>query len=428
MKKTFIIKDSKIEISCKVFPLNLRTTFGTSHSFSNKRENILITISNGNETGFGEVGLPPKKPPIYVADPDDVMEWMKSLFSLLDFLLSDSLETENVDLRKQLDSYDLYSNIPQQKPKDVNVPYPIHVLFFALDYCPANLESYANPAKSGFEMAIWDLFGKLTKQTARKLLGIEGNEGLGFYTIAMTDNKEETKNTIKFGRKYTNNLKIKVNLDFEWIKFVFSEILEQEKEDNSSVKDGDDSAKKLGQLCVDANGSWDTGFVERFVSFVNVTCPKRVVMVEQPFPPVFPSDQNINEKWKNAKIISHSAGILFYADESFSDQNQIQTLAPFIDGVIIKLEKTGGLRNAVSVITQAKQAGLKIWIGMMVGSILLSNASAVLLPLAEKADVDGALLVDDQSQPFKGGFEWNPQTGIISLSQSYGLGIETKDN
>lgn len=69
---------------------------------------------------------------------------------------------------------------------------------------------------------------------------------------------------------------------------------------------------------------------------------------------------------------------------------------------------------------------VQVWIGMMVGSRLLATTAAHLLPLADYAgDLDGALLVNEQSQKFVGGFQWSfeGQRGMATFPDCVGVGV-----
>lgn len=54
-------------------------------------------------------------------------------------------------------------------------------------------------------------------------------------------------------------------------------------------------------------------------------------------------------------------------------------MAPYVDGVNIKLEKAGGIRSALIAIECAKKNNLKVWIGMMMSSVLGTNTAAHLI-------------------------------------------------
>lgn len=100
-----------------------------------------------------------------------------------------------------------------------------------------------------------------------------------------------------------------------------------------------------------------------------------------------------------------------------------------MSGVNIKLEKTGGIREALRAIHLAKEHNLKIWIGMMVASGLSSNIAAHLLPLADYGgDLDGSLLVEEESELFEGGFTWDTDKdrGTVYLPSLPGIGMRVK--
>ena len=112
--------------------------------------------------------------------------------------------------------------------------------------------------------------------------------------------------------------------------------------------------------------------------------------------------------------------------KSASTVESIEPLKDIVSGVNIKLEKCGGIRNGLKCVEKAKELNLKIWIGSMVGSSLLMSMAATLTPLSTYSDLDGFLLVDEESQPGTGGFKWDADNGTIILSQAPGLGVRLK--
>ena len=150
-------------------------------------------------------------------------------------------------------------------------------------------------------------------------------------------------------------------------------------------------------------------------------------MIEQPFPIKFIDIKKNIEGWKKIKNLVEKNNMLSYADESASTLESIEPLKEIISGVNIKLEKCGGIRNGIKCEEKAKSLNLKIWIGCMVGSSILMNMAAVLTPLSTYSDLDGFLLVDEDSHPGKGGFTWDVQNNVIHLSKDIGLGISLKN-
>jgi L-alanine-DL-glutamate epimerase-like enolase superfamily enzyme len=88
------------------------------------------------------------------------------------------------------------------------------------------------------------------------------------------------------------------------------------------------------------------------------------------------------------------------ADESCWRLEDLVRLAPYVDGVNIKLLKSGGLAEALLMAQAAQRLGLAVMLGCYGDGGLLNGAAAQLLPLVQWPDLDSHLnLVDD---PFSG--------------------------
>jgi L-alanine-DL-glutamate epimerase-like enolase superfamily enzyme len=105
-----------------------------------------------------------------------------------------------------------------------------------------------------------------------------------------------------------------------------------------------------------------------------------VVLIEQPFPAA-----------SDSALMHRPGPVAICADESAHTSAELQDLARRYDAVNVKLDKTGGLTEALAMVREARACGLGVMVGCMVaGSI--SMAPAVLLAgLADVADVDGPL-------------------------------------
>ena len=66
------------------------------------------------------------------------------------------------------------------------------------------------------------------------------------------------------------------------------------------------------------------------------------------------------KKWEDVKNKYNEMGILLYADESISVVGDIDMFKKYVDGVNIKLEKAGGIREAIGAIDRANKYGLKV--------------------------------------------------------------------
>ncbi|HBQ48530.1 MAG TPA: dipeptide epimerase, partial [Hyphomonas atlantica] len=120
--------------------------------------------------------------------------------------------------------------------------------------------------------------------------------------------------------------------------------------------------------------------VDQFPGIMKRAAELGVVLVEQPFP-----------AGKDEALLRRPGAVSVCADESAHTSAEIQDLARRYDAVNVKLDKTGGLTEAIRMVQAARASGMNVMIGCMVaGSI--SMAPAVLLAgLADATDLDGPL-------------------------------------
>lgn len=159
-------------------------------------------------------------------------------------------------------------------------------------------------------------------------------------------------------------------------------------------------------LRVDANAGWTA---QNALDRIRMCASFGVEYVEQPIPPGDPAGlKQLRE-----------AGILpIVADESCIRPSDVAPLNGCVDGINIKLDKSGGIRTGLAMIYTARTLGMKVMLGCMIGSSLYISALAQLAPLADWLDLDGHLLLE--KDPFAGlGFA----DGYLKLSSSPGLGV-----
>lgn len=142
-------------------------------------------------------------------------------------------------------------------------------------------------------------------------------------------------------------------------------------------------------LRVDANEGWKS--IDEAVRKINWLEKQGVEFIEQPLPAAMLAETGEVRKRVNIPVI---------ADESCLHPEDIPRLAPYYDGVNIKVDKAGGLRQALRMIEVARAFGLKVMAGCMVSSSLAITAAAQLSPLIDWADLDGHLLI--RNDPFDG--------------------------
>ena len=105
-----------------------------------------------------------------------------------------------------------------------------------------------------------------------------------------------------------------------------------------------------------------------------------VVLIEQPFP-----------VGKDDPLLQRPGPVAVCADESAHTSAEIQHLAQRYDAVNVKLDKTGGLTEAIRTVQAARGSGLGVMIGCMVAGSLSMAPAVLLAGLADIADLDGPI-------------------------------------
>ncbi|MDO1529778.1 dipeptide epimerase [Fulvimonas sp. R45] len=151
-------------------------------------------------------------------------------------------------------------------------------------------------------------------------------------------------------------------------------------------------------LMVDAN----QGFTrESFARLMPTLEEARVDVVEQPFPVG-------NEAWLDGL----ERPIRIAADESVQDRGDLAKLAGRVDVINIKLDKCGGLTEALAMAEEASRLGFGLMVGNMGGSSLAMGPAFVVGQLCDVVDLDGplGLLVDwSPSVVYEDGAIWCPE-------------------
>ena len=115
---------------------------------------------------------------------------------------------------------------------------------------------------------------------------------------------------------------------------------------------------------------------------------EKIALIEQPFA----ADHD-------DPLDSHAHHNILCADESFHTIETIDTVAKRYGVINIKLDKTGGLTEAIAIQRHAKQHGLKTMIGCMLGSSLAMAPAFLLAADAHWIDLDGPLLLAEDDEP-----------------------------
>jgi L-alanine-DL-glutamate epimerase-like enolase superfamily enzyme len=133
------------------------------------------------------------------------------------------------------------------------------------------------------------------------------------------------------------------------------------------------------ELIVDANEAWTPDNLEQNLA---ACAAAGVTLVEQPLP-----------AGKDEALARIKRPIAVCADESVHDLASLAGLRARYDAVNIKLDKTGGLTEALVMADAAQALGFEIMIGCMVATSLAMAPAMLLTPQARFVDLDGPLLL-----------------------------------
>jgi L-alanine-DL-glutamate epimerase-like enolase superfamily enzyme len=164
-----------------------------------------------------------------------------------------------------------------------------------------------------------------------------------------------------------------------------------------------------GPILVDANGGWT---VEQAITLIRTMAPSRPVFIEQPIPRGRPED---------LRAIREAVDTPLYADEDSLDPADLPGLLGCVDGINIKLMKSGGLGAALRMLRHARSVGWGVMLGCMVESSLGITAAASLASAVDHLDLDAPLLL--ANDPYSGVVFEGPH---LVLPDSPGVGARPR--
>ncbi|MGH6841521.1 MAG: N-acetyl-D-Glu racemase DgcA [Methylocella sp.] len=227
----------------------------------------------------------------------------------------------------------------------------------------ARLQTLLPPgaARNAIDCALWDLAAKRSGVPAHVLAGVAPPRPVTTaFTISVGTPDEMAKAAAKARARPLLKIKLAGEDDAARLKAVRA-------------------AAPDATLIVDANEAWAETGLERILE----ACAEAgVALVEQP---LAAGEDSALEK------IEHIVPIC--ADESIHDRSGLEDLRSRYDAINVKLDKTGGLTEALALVKQAQNLGFELMIGCMVASSLAMAPALLLAAQARFVDLDGPLLL-----------------------------------
>lgn len=220
----------------------------------------------------------------------------------------------------------------------------------------------AGAARNAVDCAIWDLAAKSSGKTIAQLLAKNPLKSVETVFTISLDTPDKMAAQARHAAKAHRTLKIKLG------------------------REGDDARIRAVReavpdtnLIVDVNEHWS---LEETKAYQPLLAEADIRMLEQPLP-----------AGKDAPIADVVKLVRFGADESIRTTADMDAVAPFYDVVNIKLDKTGGLTEALRLSQLATDRGLSQMVGCMLGTSLAMAPAVVIAQACEFVDLDAPLLI-----------------------------------
>jgi L-alanine-DL-glutamate epimerase-like enolase superfamily enzyme len=245
-------------------------------------------------------------------------------------------------------------------------------------------------ARAAIDVALHDLVGKKLGLPIHRYFGITPPENLATsFTISISDPDTMKKQTEESPGYHIYKVKVGVSGDIEMVEAV---------RDATSAR-----------IRVDANEGWT---VREAIARVKELEKLDVEFIEQPLH---------RDDFDGFRLLRSRVDLPIIADEGVFRAADIPKYAGLVDGINIKLAKSGGLREAFKMVAVARAHRMKVMIGCMVETSVGITAAAQIASLVDYADLDGNLLISDD--PYRG---VTLDNGYIRLPDGPGLGVTTK--
>jgi len=219
----------------------------------------------------------------------------------------------------------------------------------------------AGGARNAIDCALWDLECKQTGKSIWQLTGIDPKPVTTVFTIGIEDTPEAMAAKALAASQYPI---LKIKLDGH-----------QPLERLQAIR----AARPDAKLVVDANQGWS---FEQLKTLIPQCLALNLEMIEQPL-----------ARGQDEMLVDFDSPIMIAADESCLDSSELAGIEGRYTMVNIKLDKTGGLTEALNLVKAARAKGYKLMVGNMPGTSLSIAPAFVIAQLCDFVDVDAPLLL-----------------------------------
>lgn len=222
----------------------------------------------------------------------------------------------------------------------------------------------AGGARNAIDCALWDLDARIQGKSVSEMVGVELKPVMTVWTIGIESTSKAMAEKAMAAAEYPI---LKVKLDSE-----------APIERMRAIR----AARPEALIVIDANQGLDASLLKEVIP---VFQELDILMIEQP---LMRGGDDVLERF--------ASPIPLCADESCLNRAELGLVTNKYDMINIKLDKTGGLTEALHLAKMAKEAGKKVMVGNMLGTSLAMAPALVLAQFCDFVDIDGPLhLTDD---------------------------------
>jgi L-alanine-DL-glutamate epimerase-like enolase superfamily enzyme len=223
----------------------------------------------------------------------------------------------------------------------------------------------ARAARNALDCALWDLEAKLARRSIWDLTGLDEPSTISSdVTIGILSPDDTAARADGLRDAPMIKLKLGGEHDLDCVHAVRSVLPDV-------------------PLFVDVNCGWT---LDRLNALAPALADAGVFMIEQPLP-----------REQDDRLHLYNRALPLCADESCHDRSDLDRLADRFEYVNIKLDKSGGLTEALALAADARARGLSLMVGCMMGTGIAMAPAYVLASLCEVVDLDAPLVVKNSA-------------------------------
>jgi len=229
----------------------------------------------------------------------------------------------------------------------------------------------AGGARNAVDCALWDLEAKQAGSPVWQLIGMEPPRSVA--TVVSIGVGTPEKMALRAAAEPARSAKA--------LKLKLSGDLRSDIERVAAVR----RARPDVLITTDANQGYRAGDLEALVASL---ADHSVALLEQPLP------REIDDQ-----LEGFASPLPLFADESVQTSADIERLVGRFQGINIKLDKCGGLTEALCMVREARRFGFKVMVGNTLGTSLAMAPAFLVAQFADFADLDGPLLLESDRSP-----------------------------